>query len=158
LRYTRASHADPVLRSWIEAMAALPAATDADEKVRQQAARKELFSASEGPGQCLKCHALSGPPDGPLAVSWQVKLRPAAPHTRFDHRSHLDLLGPEKTCASCHAMADATTPVSGVGLKSITLATCTECHAAGKVRDDCRLCHVYHQDHAFRKRMMTDAK
>ena len=158
LRYTRPGHADPLLKSWIETVAALPVPADAEEKARLQAARKELLSPSDGPGQCLKCHTTSGPADGPLTVHWTVTLRSADPHTRFDHRPHLDLLGPEKTCTSCHRIAEGTAAAPGAGLQPITLANCTTCHAPAKVSSDCQLCHVYHQDHALRKRMMSDAK
>jgi hypothetical protein len=157
LRYTRPTHADPVIRAWVDAVAAMPAPADPDDKARLQVVKKELLAA-DGPGQCLKCHAISGPANGPQTVSWQVQLRSAAPQTRFDHRPHLNLLGPEKTCTSCHQLGDGSASVVSAGLKPITLATCTECHAAGKVRDDCRTCHVYHQDHAFKKRMVQDAK
>jgi hypothetical protein len=158
LRYTRPSHADPVLRAWIEALVSLAAPSDPDAKTRLDAVRKELLSASDGPGQCMKCHAVSGPPEGPRTVNWKVQLRSAAAHTRFDHHPHLDLLGPEKTCTNCHQFDEGGQSAAGAGLKPIVQATCTGCHAAGKVRDDCQTCHVYHQDHAFRKRMTQDAK
>jgi hypothetical protein len=157
LRYSRPSHANPVIRAWIEAVAAVPSPADAEGQVRLQRARNELLAA-DGPGQCAKCHTVAGKPDGSLNVSWQVQLRNVAPLTRFDHRPHLDLLGPEKTCTSCHQLGDGSASDVSAGLKPIALATCTECHAAGKVRDDCRTCHVYHQDHAFKKRMVQDAK
>ncbi|MSP46412.1 MAG: hypothetical protein EXQ83_11305 [Xanthobacteraceae bacterium] len=157
LRYTRPSHADPVVRAWIESVAALPPPADNDDKARLQVARKELLSA-DGPGQCMKCHVVSGPSEGPQTVSWQVQLRSSAAQTRFDHRPHLNLLGPEKTCTTCHQLGGGAASAATGGLKPIGLATCTECHAAGKVRDDCRTCHVYHQGHAFKKRMVQDAK
>jgi hypothetical protein len=116
-----------------------------------------MLSFTDGPGQCMKCHAISRKADGTLAPDWQVELGSSPAQTRFNHRMHLDLLGPEKTCTSCHRLADTVISVENTGLKAITLATCAECHAAGKVRDDCQTCHVYHQGHAFRKRMMQDA-
>ncbi len=158
LRYSRPSHADPVIQAWIEAVMALPTPNDDDGKTRLQALRSEFLSASDGPGQCMKCHAISGASDGPRTVKWQVQLRSASLHTRFDHRPHIDLLGPEKTCNSCHQTSGNATEATSAGLKPIALGTCTACHAAGKVRDDCQTCHVYHQDHAFKKRMMQDAK
>ena len=155
LRYTRPGHADPVVKAWIDFVAGVPTPEGSDAQVRLQRARKELLSP-DGPGQCAKCHTVSGQPDGTLAVSWKVQFRNAAPQTRFDHRPHLSLLGPEKTCTSCHQLGDETSEV-GAKLKPISLATCTECHTASKIRDDCRTCHVYHQDHALKKRMVEDA-
>jgi hypothetical protein len=158
LRYTHPSHADPVLKAWIEAIAAQPIPTDDDAAAaRLTRARREMLSYTDGPGQCVKCHAVSGQRGGPLTISWQVQLGTAPAQTRFDHRPHLDLLGPEKTCTSCHRLADSVLSVENTGLKGIALSTCAECHAAGKVRDNCQTCHVYHQGHAFRKRMMQDA-
>ena len=157
LRYTHPSHGDPVLRAWIEAVAAQPMPTDDAAAARLAKARREMLSYTNGPGKCMKCHAVSGERGGPLTVSWQVELGTSPAQTRFDHRPHLDLLGPEKTCTSCHRLADSVLSVENTGLKAIALGTCAECHGAGKVRDDCQTCHVYHHGHAFRKRMMQDA-
>jgi hypothetical protein len=157
IRYTHPSHADPVIRAWIEFLAAIPSPAEPEAQARLQRARNELL-APEGPGQCAKCHTIAGRPDGSLNVSWKVQLRSVAPQTRFDHRPHLDLLGPEKTCTSCHQLSEASETVTSAGLTPIALPTCAQCHAAGQVRDDCRTCHVYHQDHAFKKRMVQDAK
>jgi hypothetical protein len=156
LNYTRPSHADLVIRSWIEAVASQSMPDDAAAKARLQAARAELLSASDGPGKCMKCHTVSGSADGPQTVNWHIELRGATPLTRFDHQPHLDLLGPQKTCTNCHALADQAAP-SGGGLKPIALPTCGQCHAASMVRDDCQTCHVYHQDHGFSKAMMKKA-
>lgn len=155
LRYAKPSHADPVVRAWLETVAGITPPDDADGKARLDAARKELMSPTDGPGGCMKCHTLAGPSDGAQTINWRVELRTSSAQTRFDHRPHLDLLGPEKTCTTCHRLD---TGQSGAGLLPITLAQCTSCHGAGKVRDDCRTCHVYHQDHAFTKRMVQDAK
>jgi len=158
LRYAHPSHADPVLKAWIEAFAAEPMPEGDDAAARFAKARREMLSYSDGPGLCTQCHAVSGERGGPLTVSWQVELGKSPALTRFDHRPHLDLLGPEKTCTSCHRLAESVLSVENTGLRGIALTTCTECHAAGKVRDDCQTCHVYHQGHAFRKRMVQDAK
>jgi len=156
LRYAKPVHADPALRAWMETWAAAAPADGADRE-RFAAARKELMSPSEGPGACFKCHTANGPSDGPLALRWHHTLSDARPLTRFDHRPHIDLLGPEKTCTTCHRLAAVVSP-TGAAFQPLTLDTCTSCHAPGRVRDDCNLCHVYHQDHALIKRMMSDAK
>lgn len=157
LRYAKPGHADPVLRAWIETWAAASPPAAAADRERLLAARKDLLSAGEGPGACLKCHVAQGAADGPLAIQWRHTLLDARPLSRFDHRPHIDLLGPEKTCTSCHRPLAAATPAGAV-FQPLTLASCTTCHAAGRVRDDCQLCHVYHRDHALMKRMMSDAK
>lgn len=159
LRYSKPAHADPALRAWIEAVVGLQPPADADDRSRWSEAKRALMSPSEGPGLCFKCHTASGSADGAQKVEWKITLGAANPHTRFDHRPHVDLLGPEKTCVSCHSLNTAATiPAASSAFKAITLATCTDCHAATKVRDDCQLCHVYHQDPALMRRMMSDAK
>ena len=55
-----------------------------------------MVQPSPGFLQAFPTHGSGSPP-------W---LRQADPHTRFDHRPHIDLLGPEKTCTSCHALGD----------------------------------------------------
>lgn len=155
LRYAKPAHADPILRAWIEVLASAPAPAAPEDSARLAAVRKELLSA-DGPGQCLKCHTTSGPAAGPVRVTWSHALGEARPFTRFDHRAHVSLLGPEKTCTTCHKLG-ATAPAASA-FQPIALETCTTCHAAGRVRADCQLCHVYHQDHALLKRMMPDAK
>ncbi len=157
IRYAKPGHADPVLRAWIEALAAEAAPADAADRTRLAAARQEIASP-DGPGLCLKCHLTAGPAEGPLMVRWQHSLGAARPLTRFDHRPHIDLLGPEKTCTTCHKLSAAAPAADAGQFQPLELRTCAACHAAERVRDDCRLCHVYHQDHALMKRMMTDAR
>lgn len=157
LRYARPAHADAVLRAWMETLAAA-APADSGDRERLATARKELMSPGEGPGACLKCHTAGGTSVGePLTLRWRHTLSDARPLTRFDHRPHIDLLGPEKTCTSCHRLATSASS-TGAPFQPLTLGSCTTCHASGRVRDDCQLCHVYHQDHALIKRMMSDAK
>lgn len=157
IRYAKPGHGDPVLKAWIEGLAGAPAPEDADERARLAAALKEVASP-EGPGLCLKCHMTAGPTDGPRTVRWQHSLGAARPLTRFDHRPHIDLLGPERTCTTCHKLSTAPAAADATSFQAIELGACTACHAAGRVRDDCRLCHVYHQNHGLMKRMMSDAK
>ncbi len=154
IRYAKPQHASPVIRAWIEAVN-MPMPESAEDRERLTAARKELLSASDGPGQCAKCHTMSSQANGAQTANWMAQLGRERPHTRFDHRAHLDLLGPEKTCTSCHTLGQGG---AAGAFQPIALNTCSTCHAAGRVRDDCQLCHVYHQDHALMKRMMSDAK
>ena len=154
IRYAKPSHADPTIKAWIEALAAQTPPADADERQRWSDARKEIMSASEGPGQCFKCHTASGPADGPLVINWNVAPAKANVHTRFDHRPHLSLMGPDKGCDQCHQPSN----IAGTGAKNfaaITVSTCSNCHADNKVRDDCQLCHVYHQDSVLKRRVVS---
>jgi hypothetical protein len=151
LKFRHRGHADPVVKAWIEFAAA--AKGDGDDAARAEAMRKDLLSTSEGPGLCAKCHVVG---EGG-AVAWRYAAATVRPFTRFNHRPHVDLLGPEKTCTACHKPQAAAAP-GAPEFAAIDKGGCATCHDAGKVRDDCRLCHVYHRDHALLRRMMSDAK
>lgn len=170
LRYAKPRHADPVLKAWVEWAAMAPAAADAGAGARLAALRKELLAPAAGAGLCGKCHVGTDPAN-PLAVRWDYRFGTERHNTRFNHRPHVDLLGPEKTCTACHALAKsqaagaapaATSTASGAAPKGafepIVRESCVACHAPAKVRADCQLCHVYHNDHALKKGMMSDAK
>ena len=174
LKYKARGHADPVIKAWLEfAIAAAASAEDEADRSRAETMRDQLLSADEGPGLCIKCHAVSAtsPTDGQnaaaeamLNIEWT---RPGAAdrfYTRFAHKPHITLLGPEAGCRACHKLDetvdygksfktwDASAFVSN--FKAIGIATCTTCHAKGQVREDCQLCHLYHLEPAFKKGML----
>lgn len=165
LRYARPRHADPVMRAWVEWAAAASPSPDAGGPARLDAMRRELLSQTDGAGMCGKCHLGVGPARRE-DVRWTYTLEIDRPNTRFNHRPHIDLLGPQKTCTICHALAvplaasgpAGAAPIPTSAFKPIKREACTACHEQGKVRADCQLCHVYHNDHALKKGMMSDAK
>ena len=162
LRYSAAGHADPVLKAWLEFAANAPAGGGTAGLARTEALRKELFSPTEGVGSCAKCH-IGLASAGAKPAAWTYRFGDVRPHTRFNHRPHVDLLGPEKTCTTCHQRATpmpATGPAGVVAgaFAPITVGACVGCHAAGKVDDGCRTCHVYHQNHVLMKRMAGNAR
>jgi len=174
IRYKPGGHADPVVKAWLEfAIAAAAGAEDEDDRSRAEAMRNQLLSVSDGPGGCIKCHAVSAPSptdgqnaaaDVMLNIEWT---RPGATdrfYTRFAHKPHITLLGPGAGCRACHKLDetadygksfktwDASAFVSN--FKAIGIGTCTTCHAKGQVREDCQLCHLYHLEPAFKKGML----
>lgn len=58
-------------------------------------------------------------------------------HARFDHRSHRLL-----HCEACHASSRTSTVSADVLAPGIE--TCAGCHRPGASRNDCALCHEYH--------------
>ena len=44
------------------------------------------------------------------------------------------------------------------GFTGLTTASCTTCHAEGKIRSDCRLCHEYHKGAAVKELKLTQTK
>ena len=156
LRYARPSHADPVLRAWFDAVAALPMPADPDEADLLKEARDDLLSPANSPGLCTKCHTTTDTKEGTKQVSWSHTLGQARALTRFDHQPHINLLGPDKSCTNCHKLATTAAVAGGSSFTPVAVSGCADCHAAGRLRDDCLLCHAYHQDHALKKGMMAN--
>ena len=135
--------------------------------------RNHLLSVSDGPGGCIKCHAVSATsptdgqnaaPDVMLNIEWTRPRAEDRPYTRYAHKPHINLLGPGAGCTACHKLDetadygksfktwDASAFVSS--FKAIDIDTCSTCHAKGQVREDCQLCHLYHLEPAFKKGML----
>ncbi|MCZ6593186.1 MAG: hypothetical protein O7B98_18880, partial [Alphaproteobacteria bacterium] len=175
LAYRPRGHADPVVRAWLDIAAA--GAAEEKDVARAGAMREELLVADDGPGQCLKCHSVTetgaasgGARDGAptVRIEWTYRRSDSGPYTKYAHRPHIDLLGPDATCTNCHVLdGKANYALSfetwnaqpfASNFKPIGVATCAGCHGAEKVREDCQLCHLYHLDHAFKERMREDKK
>jgi len=154
IRYARPAHGDPVVRAWLDAIAASPRPADDDDAERLEAVRAEILGA-DGPGQCLKCHAISGPADGPRTIAWNRSPAPQRQLHRFDHRPHVAAMPDAGSCASCHLQGDK--PASS-GFVPVGIEACTSCHQQGKAPDGCLTCHAYHQNHALKPRMTKDAR
>ena len=155
LRYVPAGHADPVARAWTEfALSAAARETNAASAKLAASFRDETTHASSGMGRCAKCHAFSAADDQPLTrqVAWKYGAAEPRAHTKFSHGAHLGL----RQCSDCHDLnvnadyaaqfADFTNSKGTSGFHATAQASCTECHAEGKVRADCRLCHEYHRN------------
>ena len=168
LVYRATGHADPVIRAWFDAAAGLPVEDDdaaAVDEIRSDWLRPD------GPGACIKCHAVgrtspgaSGPENGPIAIAWTPRGGAGGPHTVFDHRPHIGVAG---DCAACHTLDpgadyaasfktwDATKFISN--FKPMDTETCVSCHRAGRVGDDCQLCHRYHLEPTVKVRQTAAA-
>lgn len=73
------------------------------------------FSTEGDPGRCQKCHT-PGSWTKPVAKS-------------FPHAIHAGVA----KCQTCHG-----------DVRPVVKQSCVQCHAPGKVREDCALCHRYH--------------
>jgi predicted CXXCH cytochrome family protein len=160
LRYQPAGHADPVARAWLEfALAAAAGETDPASARLAGSFRDEVAHLRSGVGRCAKCHAISAGASQPLArrVEWHYRGAEPRAHTRFSHGAHLGL----RQCADCHDLnaradyeaqfADFTHTSGASSFHAIQHASCVSCHAEGKVRADCRLCHEYHRTPGLRE-------
>ena len=159
LKYKPLRHGDPVVLGWLN----LATSSDVSEDFRDQ-----LLSSSEGAGACAKCHSVStekGVSDGPRKIEWRLGAQSGQKHVRYRHKPHLNLLGPGASCETCHkinpdaefsAAFKQTDPLNyASNFRSIEKQTCMNCHAESKVKQECTLCHEYHDEHGFRKKMLS---
>ena len=92
---------------------------------------------------CGKCHVPSG--GARPEQSWTFGGSGGRPFLRFSHAAHVRL-SELSSCSSCHAWKDERSAAgSTIAFKPIAKETCMQCHAEGKVRSDCTLCHAYHR-------------
>jgi hypothetical protein len=130
------------------------------------------LSPKEGPGACIKCHAVTrDAEDGPLRIEWRYHKDEARSYQSYSHRRHLRLVDPQgvkladpnKGCTTCHGLdanadfeagfKDYDPATYSSNFVSMKKKTCVQCHAQGRVRQDCQLCHNYHKEPAFTKRV-----
>lgn len=166
LLYRAIGHADPVMKAWMDFAATAPGKITGEEDRERALAMQALFADRKtGPGACAKCHALEDVSisDGgeQLAFKWTYYRDEQRSQKFFDHRPHLGLSGPETACESCHRLDaeadyagsfegfDPTLFISNFG--SIERSGCVDCHNETGVREDCTLCHRYHDGPKFNK-------
>lgn len=169
LRYQPTGHADPVVKAWIET--ALLIAADGDANAI--ALRDGVIDAKEGPGACIKCHAVTAAGDAAaLTVDWRFRAAVDRPYDHYSHRAHLSLVQAGSTamestsmgCRFCHRLDDNAPFAASfddfdpstfaANFKGIQAETCAQCHIEGEVRQDCQLCHRYHLPATFKPSMM----
>ncbi len=171
LIYRPSGHADPVLKGWLEFAVA---AGGGDEEVLERAEdmRAQMLSPKKGPGACVKCHAVTRDvADGPLRIEWRYHNDKVRSSHSYSHRNHLTLADPRgaklvdsnQGCAVCHKLdleadfeggyKDFDSQTYSSNFVSISKETCVRCHTRGRVRQDCQLCHAYHKEPAFAKRV-----
>ena len=174
LYYKSTGHADPLIKSWLDGLAAR-----ASEPLAL-AHLKEGFDFQSGvssvsSGSCLKCHAVDEVRDeaGQLTgakIQWASldgRSRQKRTATRFDHAPHLILTD----CRSCHqtktdpdkaylsgfpdsedwnAEADWSAKANPLqfqsNFKELDKKSCSVCHDSSHVGDRCTQCHLYHHD------------
>ena len=186
LKYRPSGHADPVMRAWLDFAAVAVAVADADDDdalERAEAVQDLLISPRDGAGACIKCHAVSvaarpADEDGEpaLQIEWRFDDDAGAPFDVFDHGPHLLLVGPAgiamddpaQGCATCHKVNAEADYEGGFGdhdpltfnsnFAPIGKETCQQCHAAGEVRQDCTLCHRYHDTPGFKASVMRQER
>ena len=97
----------------------------------QSERKKQSVEALVAP--CSKCHVFKD-----AAFTRVAPARPVLVRSTFVHGPHLL----QAECSRCHAGVELSKKSSDVNFKGV--ASCQECHAPGKTREDCASCHKYH--------------
>lgn len=153
LRYVPAGHADPWMRAWLDALAALP---DPLRGLREAALRS--WAGPTSPGQCATCHSLEL-----VAGRREFRWRATDPttrgraFTRFSHTPHLTQ-SELRDCTHCHVIeptADTSAGYAGLDpavfvseFRPLDKGACISCHQPKLAGDSCTQCHNYHVDTA----------
>ena len=93
--------------------------------------KKESIDVLVAP--CSKCHIFK---EG--AFTRVAPARPVLVRSTFVHGPHLL----QAECSRCHAGVELSKKSSDLNFKGV--ASCQECHAPGRTREDCASCHKYH--------------
>ena len=149
LRYVPTGHADPLLKSWLDAVVSLPAGGLRDSALRE-------FTSTTSAGRCAMCHTIDKDAAGELTIHWGAKdtLHQPREFTRFAHGPHL--LQPELAdCTHCHQTATASATAMPIGydprvfvrqFEAVSKSQCSQCHIKNAAGDRCTQCHNYHVD------------
>lgn len=153
ITYTAGSHSDQVLKSWYDFVA----------EVEDDSLTGYLLKG-DAPGTCVSCHSVND--TGAIEIAWKAGGRGSNKLHKYNHKPHLNVLGPGSQCGTCHQI-DSTVDY-GASFKQndpsifksnfapIKKATCVECHNEQIAGQDCRTCHEYHENVGFRAKMMFD--
>jgi hypothetical protein len=155
VQYIPATHADPILASWLELLASTPRL---ESNPVAAAMFKELTKPTAA-GLCASCHSTERAADGKLAINWKAYDRTREPSgfTKFAHAPHL-VLPQLANCTSCHAIDVAATPAASYAdydprqfvsdFKPMAKVQCAACHIKSVAGDRCQSCHNYHVEAA----------
>lgn len=156
--YKPSGHGDQVVKAWLDFAA----------KHGAESPLAELMDPSEGPGTCIKCHAVSkgakqAKDDKALQIEWGAVDRSKSPFFAYNHEPHLNFLKVGAYCETCHKVdpgADISKAfkqfdpmIASSSFKPIKKETCAECHGRGAVAQNCLECHKYHNEPVINKSM-----
>ncbi len=102
-------------------------------KITPEERERKKQSAEVLVAPCAKCHVFKEAALTRVAPARRVLVR-----SNFVHGPHLL----QAECFRCHAGVERSKKSSDVNFKGV--ASCQECHAPGRTREDCASCHKYH--------------
>ncbi len=168
LKYRATDHADRVAMAWIKFAQQLRSDTGDALAVRLA---DQILAEDGGLGACLKCHI----PENQKVVDdepqWGSAGLEAHHRFKFNHSAHLSFVGAgsaalnaqDTGCAVCHQINPESNYAETVRLtapgeytsnfNSIENSTCAQCHNENSIKDDCTLCHQYHEAPVFTQRL-----
>jgi hypothetical protein len=158
--YRLNGHGDPFAKNLLELAAnQLLTATTEEAQVDAVELLSQLAGDDDG-ATCGKCHAV-GQTREIGQLTWQYRGQTDRPLSRYTHSPHINLLGLGESCNSCHLgdeeadygdyfdlLASGEQPELSLyksNFHPITIEQCSSCHQQNAVRDNCMLCHNYHQ-------------
>ena len=162
ISYRPTGHKDKFIYSWLFLTG--PQAPKGDTS--PAAAAFDFLTSKEAQGSCTKCHSVDdirgkgrGVNFSPLSAdSKQGRF------TNFIHEPHMGILD-NRGCLTCHELEkgrpylksyEQGNPQNFVtGFGAVKKELCQTCHASGKARQDCLLCHKYHLNGATTPIMNT---
>lgn len=153
ITYTAKSHSDQVLRAWYDFAAELENDTLTGYLLK-----------SDGPGTCVSCHSVND--TGVVEIAWKAGAAPINNLHKYNHKPHLNVLGPGSQCGTCHkinpkaqysaAFEQNDPTVFASNFSPVTKGTCVECHNGQVAGQDCRTCHEYHENAGFKAMIIFD--
>ncbi len=126
--YRGGGHADPIIRSAIETLAALPA----NDPLRTRMLANRTVAA------CISCHPSASMGGG----NWvsPALVGQGRTFTKFSHKPHMNIAG-LTDCVHCHEVSK-----THADFEPIKLQSCAACHTAHGAGESCTTCHLYHVD------------
>jgi hypothetical protein len=112
----------------------------------------------------VSCHSVNN--TGVVEIAWKAGATSSNKLHRFDHRPHLNVLGPGSQCGTCHVVNKSAKYAAAFShddptkfessFLPIKKETCSSCHNEKKVKQNCSTCHEFHENPAFRAKMNFD--
>lgn len=149
--YRPTGHKDRFIASWLQITG--PGALRGD--AGPASAVFDFLTGKDAQGSCAKCHSVDELPGNGRVVNFSppTAQSKSGQFTRFVHEPHFGLMD-DRGCLGCHVLEKKRSPlksyeqgdprqfVSNFG--NIKKDVCQSCHATGKARQDCGICHTYH--------------
>jgi len=150
ISYRPVSHADGMMKDWIDALkihSAKSVPEDADDATLARAnIRQILYGELKNDfNACTKCHTQQD-----NMINWTAAGRDSgwSGYAKFDHSPHIAMLPGQDSCTTCHMLNTDSAEDESMprGFKPHQNERCETCHAPGRANNTCLNCHQYHEN------------